>query len=235
MAGIVLALTIGNAYPLTTARMVTPLLQISVVGLGAGMNLIEVGHAGVHGFFYTVIGITLTLAAGLALGRALGTERDTSLLVTVWQRAICGGSAIAAVARTIRAGSRVAISGGLGDGIFPQCRCLVYFSSNWPSLRIEPAAIRNLERAGDSRHQFGGRSGHAIWRTGAGNRDDDQVDAGAMDRTGNTDYRNGVWNRGEDQVQGRVRRSGRGLFWVSLRRQQSWTWIPPSLKPLRDI
>src|ERR1700722_14870516 len=88
MAGIVLALTFGNAYPLTTARMVTPLLQISVVGLGAGMNLIEVGHAGVHGFFYTVIGITLTLSAGLALGRMLGTERDTSLLVTVGT-AIC--------------------------------------------------------------------------------------------------------------------------------------------------
>jgi uncharacterized integral membrane protein (TIGR00698 family) len=104
LAGILLALTIGNAYPLTTARMVTPLLQISVVGLGAGMNLIEVGHAGIHGFFYTVIGITLTLSAGLALGRMLGTERDTSLLVTVGT-AICGGSAIAAVAPAIRAGS----------------------------------------------------------------------------------------------------------------------------------
>jgi uncharacterized integral membrane protein (TIGR00698 family) len=104
MAGIVLALTIGNAYPLTTARMVTPLLQISVVGLGAGMNPIEVGHAGVHGFFYTVIGITLALSAGLALGRMLGTELETSLLVTVGT-AICGGSAIAAVAPVIRARS----------------------------------------------------------------------------------------------------------------------------------
>ena len=104
LVGIVLALTIGNAYPLTTTRMVTPLLQISVVGLGAGMNLIEVGHAGVHGFFYTVIGISLTLTIGLALGRMLGTERDTSLLVTVGT-AICGGSAIAAVAPVIRAES----------------------------------------------------------------------------------------------------------------------------------
>ena len=58
MLGIVVALTIGNAYLFTTARLITPLLQISVVGLGAGMNLIEVGHAGVHGFFYTVIGIS---------------------------------------------------------------------------------------------------------------------------------------------------------------------------------
>ena len=102
MAGIALALTVGNPYPLTTARVITPLLQISVIGLGAGMNLVEVGRAGVHGFFYTVIGITLTMSIGLTMGWLLSTERDTSLLVTVGT-AICGGSAIAAVAPAIRA------------------------------------------------------------------------------------------------------------------------------------
>ncbi len=105
MAGIALALTLGNPYPLTTARVITPLLQISVIGLGAGMNLTEVGRAGVHGFFYTVIGISLTITLGLTLGWLLGTERDTSLLVTVGT-AICGGSAIAAVAPAIRAKHR---------------------------------------------------------------------------------------------------------------------------------
>ena len=102
MAGIALALTVGNPYPLTTARVITPLLQISVIGLGAGMNLVEVGRAGVHGFFYTVIGITLTMSIGLTMGWLLRTERDTSLLVTVGT-AICGGSAIAAVAPAIHA------------------------------------------------------------------------------------------------------------------------------------
>jgi uncharacterized integral membrane protein (TIGR00698 family) len=68
------------------------------------MNLAEVGRAGVHGFLYTVVGITLTMSAGLTLGRLLRTEQDTSLLVTVGT-AICGGSAIAAVAPTIRAKS----------------------------------------------------------------------------------------------------------------------------------
>lgn len=102
MAGIALALTLGNPYPLTTARAITPLLQISVIGLGAGMNLVEVGRAGVHGFFYTVVGITVTVSVGLTMGWLLRTERDTSLLVTVGT-AICGGSAIAAVAPVIRA------------------------------------------------------------------------------------------------------------------------------------
>jgi len=104
LLGITLALAVGNPYPITTARLVTPLLQISVVGLGAGMNLIEVGRAGLHGFFYTVIGITLTVSIGLMLGRLLRTARDTSLLVTVGT-AICGGSAIAAIAPVIRAKS----------------------------------------------------------------------------------------------------------------------------------
>jgi uncharacterized integral membrane protein (TIGR00698 family) len=104
MVGIAVALTMGNPFPLTTARLITPLLQVSVIGLGAGMNLSEVGRAGVHGFFYTVIGITLTMSIGLTLGRMIRTDRDTSLLVTVGT-AICGGSAIAAVAPAIRAKS----------------------------------------------------------------------------------------------------------------------------------
>lgn len=104
MLGICMALTLGNAYLFTTARLITPLLQMSVIGLGAGMNLVEVGHAGAHGFFYTVIGIALTTTVGLALGRLIRTERDTSLLVTVGT-AICGGSAIAAIAPVIRARS----------------------------------------------------------------------------------------------------------------------------------
>ena len=102
MVGIALALTVGNPYPMTTSHVTTPLLQISVIGLGAGMNLIEVGRAGLHGFFYTVIGISLTMTIGLTIGRMIRTERDTSLLVTVGT-AICGGSAIAAVAPAIRA------------------------------------------------------------------------------------------------------------------------------------
>ena len=102
LMGIAFALTFGNPYPLTTARTVTPLLQLSVIGLGAGMNLAEVGRAGTHGFFYTVIGISLTITLGLTLGALIRTERDTSLLVTVGT-AICGGSAIAAVAPAIRA------------------------------------------------------------------------------------------------------------------------------------
>ncbi len=102
--GIAFALLMGSPVPLFTARMVTPMLQLSVVGLGAGMNLAEVARAGAHGFLYTGVGITLTISIGLLMGAMIRTERDTSLLVTVGT-AICGGSAIAAVAPVIRAKS----------------------------------------------------------------------------------------------------------------------------------
>jgi uncharacterized integral membrane protein (TIGR00698 family) len=102
MLGIAFALTLGNPYAATSSRFVTPSLQVSVVGLGAGMNLGAVAHAGMQGFSYTIVGVTLTMTVGLILGRSLGTARNTSLLVTVGT-AICGGSAIAAVAPAIRA------------------------------------------------------------------------------------------------------------------------------------
>ncbi len=104
MLGIAVALAIGNPFARMTGRVVAPMLQLSVVGLGAGMNLSEVARAGAHGFAYTVVGITLTVAIGMMLGAVIRTRRDTSLLVTVGT-AICGGSAIAAVAPVIRAKS----------------------------------------------------------------------------------------------------------------------------------
>ena len=127
MIGIAIALTIGNPYPVTTARTITPLLQISVIGLGTGMNLIEVGRAGAHGFFYTVIGISLTITVGLLMGRLLRTGRDTSLLVTVGT-AICGGSAIAAVAPAIRAKSHE-VSVALATVFFLNAVALLIFPS----------------------------------------------------------------------------------------------------------
>ena len=102
IAGIAIALTLGNPWPAKTRALAHRTLVWSVVGLGAGMNLAVVARVGVHGIAYTAIGITVALALGTFLGRRLRVAGDTSLLVTVGT-AICGGSAIAAVAPTIGA------------------------------------------------------------------------------------------------------------------------------------
>ncbi len=100
--GIAVALTAGNPWPAKTKQIAPVLLGLSVMGLGAAADLGVVARVGVRGVGYTAAGITLTCAAGFALARALRVEEDTAILVTAGT-AICGGSAIAAVAPAIRA------------------------------------------------------------------------------------------------------------------------------------
>ncbi|MGD0911865.1 MAG: putative sulfate exporter family transporter [Terracidiphilus sp.] len=73
------------------------LLQLSVIGLGFGMNLHQVLQAGRSGFVYTAISITFALCLGWALGKLLSVKATTSYLISTGT-AICGGSAIAAIA-----------------------------------------------------------------------------------------------------------------------------------------
>ena len=103
VAGILLALAFGNPYAAQTKPWTPRLLAWSVVGLGAGMNLAEVGTVGLQGFAYTAAGIVFALGLGLFLGKRMGVAGDTSMLISVGT-AICGGSAIAAVAPVIHAG-----------------------------------------------------------------------------------------------------------------------------------
>ncbi len=104
VTGIVFALTLGNPFSGETKRFTAPLLQLAVMGLGAGMNLRVIARVGAVGIGYTALGIVLTLALGTLLARALRADSDTALLISVGT-AICGGSAIAAVAPVIRARS----------------------------------------------------------------------------------------------------------------------------------
>ncbi len=102
LAGAIIALALGNPYIETTRRYFQKLLTWSVMGLGAGMNLETVARVGLQGLGYTIIGLLMTVSIGLLLARVLKLERESGILISVGT-AICGGSAIAAVAPTIRA------------------------------------------------------------------------------------------------------------------------------------
>lgn len=102
--GLVLALAVGNPYLPETQKTTNYLLQISVVLLGFGMNLSNVIEAGKKGILFTVATIFGTLIVGSLLGKLLKVEEKTSSLISSGT-AVCGGSAIAATAPAIRAGS----------------------------------------------------------------------------------------------------------------------------------
>ncbi|MBV8060023.1 MAG: putative sulfate exporter family transporter [Alphaproteobacteria bacterium] len=102
LAGVAIALTVGNPYADKTKPLAQKLLSYSIIGLGAGMNLIAVGKAGLSGLGMTIVSIGATLTLGLVLGRLLKAEKETSILIAVGT-AICGGSAIAAIAPVMKA------------------------------------------------------------------------------------------------------------------------------------
>lgn len=110
--GLTLALTIGNPFAEETGKITKILLQVSVVLLGFGMNLSEVIRAGRSGVLFTIATIFGTLALGFLAGKLLNVKAKAAHLISVGT-AICGGSAIAAVAPVIDAdGEEISVSLG---------------------------------------------------------------------------------------------------------------------------
>ena len=105
LLGLVIALFVGHPFLHLNHRVTHLLLQVSVVGLGFGMNAASALRAGKEGFLFTVVSITGTLTAGLLLGWWMKIDKKASLLIA-GGTAICGGSAIAALSPVIGAGER---------------------------------------------------------------------------------------------------------------------------------
>jgi uncharacterized integral membrane protein (TIGR00698 family) len=100
--GVAFGLIFTHPFASPSRKASKLLLQISVVGLGFGMNLQQVLKAGASGFLYTLCGIAFALSLGWMLGKFLSVQSNSSYLISVGT-AICGGSAIAAVAPVIDA------------------------------------------------------------------------------------------------------------------------------------
>jgi len=96
-AGLAYGFCFVHPYHLDARKLSRLLLQVSVVGLGFGMDLHQVLQAGRSGFVYTAISISFAMLIGWGLGRALSVKKRISFLISAGT-AICGGSAIAAVA-----------------------------------------------------------------------------------------------------------------------------------------
>ncbi|WP_417593389.1 YeiH family protein [Owenweeksia hongkongensis] len=127
LVGLVVAQTIGNPIQKVNSKVSSLLLKISVVGLGFGMNINSALETGKDGVIFTVVSITLTLFLGFLLGRIFRIDLQISRLVASGT-AICGGSAIAAIAPVIKADEKQ-ISVALGIVFILNSIALLVFPS----------------------------------------------------------------------------------------------------------
>ena len=145
--GALIALIWGNPCFEFTGRLSKYLLQAAVVLLGFGLELGIVLKVGAESLGITFVTIAITFGLGFLLSRLFGVGRELTTLLS-GGTAICGGSAIAAIAPAIGAGSVntavalaiVFILNGLGLLIFPPLGQLLGLSQEtfglWSALAI---------------------------------------------------------------------------------------------------
>jgi len=96
-------------------------LEFAIVVLGATLDLRTIAAAGVKLFLVVLIAVPLAICTAIFLGRRLSLNAKLAILVAVGN-AVCGNSAIAAVAPAIRArkqdvATAIALTAVLGIGI----------------------------------------------------------------------------------------------------------------------
>lgn len=150
LAGILLAVTLGYPFKKFTKKVSKYLLQLSVIGLGFGMNLHSAIEAGKDGMLFTIVSVIGVMCLGVLLGKAFRLSRNNSYLISSGT-AICGGSAIAAIAPIIDA-----------DDDETTLSMATVFTLNAAALLIFPAIGHLL---GMSQEQFGTWAAIAIHDT----------------------------------------------------------------------
>ena len=109
--GIIFVNIFGQVF--NADKIIKIVLQVSIVGLGFGINLKQALQAGSEGFLFTVFSITLIVVLGIAFGYIFRIDKIITQLIS-FGTAICGGSAIAAIAPILKAdGKQTSVSLGI--------------------------------------------------------------------------------------------------------------------------
>lgn len=143
--GIIFVNIFGQVF--NADKIIKIILQVSIVGLGFGINLKQALQAGSEGFLFTVFSITLIIVLGIILGYIFRIDKIITQLIS-FGTAICGGSAIAAIAPILKAdGKQTSVSLGiifllnaLALFIFPEIGQYFHLSQNqfgiWSAIAI---------------------------------------------------------------------------------------------------
>lgn len=125
LMGLIIAQFIGHPYLHLNHKATHILLQVSVVGLGFGMNAAGALKAGKEGVLFTIASILITLIMGYFIGKFLKIDKKSAYLISAGT-AICGGSAIAAISPVIKAEEKQ-ISVALGTIFILNAIALFFF------------------------------------------------------------------------------------------------------------
>ncbi|MCF2858790.1 putative sulfate exporter family transporter [Pseudoalteromonas sp. SMS1] len=100
--GIGFAIFLKNPFEQQSATLSKWLLKVSVVGLGFNVDVMQVIEVGRSSLVLTIVSITAIIGLGEILSQLFKLNRNTGTLIS-FGTAICGGSAIAAMAPVIKA------------------------------------------------------------------------------------------------------------------------------------
>ena len=148
--GIAFAVLLGNPYEGKTGKITKQLLKISVVGIGFGYPISAISELSSSSFYFVVIFIVLALFMGFIIGKIFNVDRKIADLITSGT-SICGASAIAAIASTIKANEKQ-ISIALGTVFILSASGLIIFPIIGDYLKL-------------TQHQFGVWAGLSIHDT----------------------------------------------------------------------
>ena len=148
--GIAFAILLGNPYEGKTGNITSDLLKISVVGIGFGYPLSAISELSTSSFYFVIIFIVLALIMGFIIGKLFSVDGKIADLITSGT-SICGASAIAAIASTIKANEKQ-ISVALGTVFILSASGLIIFPIIGDYLKL-------------TQHQFGIWAGLSIHDT----------------------------------------------------------------------
>ena len=100
--GAIFAITLGNQFSELSQQASKVMLKLAVVGLGFAVDFNEVIEVGRSSLVLTIVSITAIIGLGEILTQVFKLNRNTGVLIS-FGTAICGGSAIAAMAPVIKA------------------------------------------------------------------------------------------------------------------------------------
>ena len=100
--GAAFAMTLGNPFAELSQKASKWMLKAAVVGLGFAADFNQVIEVGSSSLVLTIVSITAIIGLGEILTQVFKLNRNTGVLIS-FGTAICGGSAIAAMAPVIKA------------------------------------------------------------------------------------------------------------------------------------